>query len=659
MTRVSASARTAGLIVAASFALGALGAVPVARDREAARPADAAAQPARPNILWITSEDNGPQLGAYGDTYATTPNLDALAAKGYRYRVAWSNGPVCGASRTALITGVHPEATGGEHMRSLVRLPETIRLYPALLREAGYYVTNNSKTDYNYAEVEPTWHESSPNAHWKNRPDGAPFFAVFNFTDTHESQVRTRPHTWVHDVDQAPVPPYMPNVRETREDWAQYYDQIAVMDAKAGEKLREIEAAGLADDTIVMYFGDHGAGLPRSKRYPYNSGLRVPLIVYVPEKFRSLGPAEASKPGSESRRLVSFVDLPPTLLSLAGVEPPASMQGRAFMGRYTTPDPDYVYGFRGRMDERYDLTRSLRDQRYVYLRNYMPHRPYGQYVEYLFQTPTTAVWRRMYDEGRLQPPQTAFWEPKPSEELYDLDDDPHETRNLAASPAHVDVLQRMRRALDAHAREIRDVGFLPEYELYRDEAAMTAYERGHDAQWYDFDRIYAAATRASDRRVAFADFRADLSDRDPIVRYWAATGALIRGHDAVSSATADLERLLDDPHPGPRIVAAEALGRFGPPTFRDRAIASLLRDADPATWAGLSSERAAVLAAQFALYALNQFTDLPESVKREVAKLAPIGGRGAETPAQGLGMRALSRGDYRAQLKAAIAADVR
>lgn len=599
----------------------------------------AAQATSRPNILWITSEDNGPELGAYGDRYATTPNLDALAARGYRYRVAWSNGPVCGASRTALITGVHPPSTGGEHMRSLVPLPGSIRLYPALLREHGYYATNNSKTDYNYAEVETTWDESSAKAHWQNRAADQPFFAVFNITTTHESQVRTRPHTWVHDVDAAPVPPYMPNVRETREDWAQYYDRITEMDAQAGARLAELEAAGLADDTIVMYFGDHGAGLPRSKRYPYNSGLHVPLIVYVPERFRELGPAEASQPGSVSDRLVSFVDLPPTLLSLAGVQPPETMQGRAFMGPFTTPDPEYVYGFRGRMDERYDLTRSVRDQRYVYLRNYMPHRPYGQYVQYLFQTPTTAVWKQMYDEGRLQPPQTYFWEAKPTEELYDLQEDRYETRNLASSPAHDAVLRRMRAALDAHARDIRDVGFLPEYELHRTDLAATPYERGHDPARYDFDRVYAAAQRASDRAVPFDAIRPALADADPVVRYWAATGVLIRGRDAVSAAGADLERLLSDPEPGPRIVAAEAIGRFGAPALRPRALAVLLGDADPSTGGG-------VPVTQFALYALNQFADLTAAEKAAVAGTS-------------IGPTPPARGDYRSALKAAIAQDLR
>jgi arylsulfatase A-like enzyme len=573
----------------------------------------AAQPPSRPNILWITSEDNGPNYGAYGDRYAATPNIDTLAARGFRYRAAWSNGPVCGASRTALITGVYPASNGGEHMRSMVRLPEFMSLYPSLLRKAGHYTTNNSKTDYNFPEQGKVWDESSPQAHWKNRPAGQPFFAIFNIMSSHESQVRARPHTWVHDPAIAPVPAYMPNVKETREDWAQYYDQLTVMDATVGERLAELEAAGLADDTIIMHFGDHGPGLPRSKRMPYNSGLQVGVVVYIPPKFRHLGPPEAARPGSESDRLISFVDFAPTLLSLAGVKPPEWMQGKAFLGPFTSPAPEYIFGFRGRMDERYDLMRSVRDQRFVYIRNYMPHRPYGQHVAYMFETPTTAVWKRMFDDGKLKPPQTHFWERKPTEELYDLDTDKWEVNNLAALPAHRATLERMRRALDGHERDVRDVGFMPEYELHRDELAITPYERGHQPAKYDFDRIYVMAQTASDSSKPLSAVRAGLTDKDPIVRYWAATGVLIRGKDATADVSAALERLLADPEPGPQIVAAEALARFGSAALRQRALDVLVARSH----AGTNHEYVAMLA----LWSLNQISDLPATVTQAVKAL--------------------------------------
>jgi uncharacterized sulfatase len=572
-------------------------------------------QPAqtKPNILWITSEDNGPEYGAYGDTYATTPNIDKLAARGFRYRTVWSNGPVCGASRSTLITGVYPESNGGEHMRSLVGLPEFMKLYPQLLREAGYYTTNNSKTDYNFPERGTVWDESSTTAHWSHRKPGQPFFAIFNIMQSHESAVRRRPHAFVHDIEQVPVPPYMPDVLETRQDWAQYYDQLTVMDDILGQRVAELDAAGVAEDTIVMHYGDHGASLPRSKRIPYNSGLRVGLVVYIPPKFRHLLPTDVTRPGSESTRLVSFVDFAPTLLSLAGVKPPEWMQGNAFLGSYAAAPREFLFGFRGRMDERYDLMRSVRDQRYVYVRNYMPHRPYGQHVDYMFGMPMVPVWKRLYDERRLKPPQTAFWEPKPSEELYDLQTDRWEVHNLVGVDGHREALERLRRALDAHEREVRDVGFMPEYELHRLEDRITAYERGHDPAKYDFDRVYRMAQMASDRDVALAAIRPALADKDPIVRYWAATAVLIRGRDAVASSAGDLERLLRDAEPGPAIVAAEALARFGPAELRKQAIDLLLEDGN----ASRHEEYAAI----FALYSLNQVPDLPDSVKQAVKGL--------------------------------------
>jgi uncharacterized sulfatase len=242
----------------------------------------------RPNVLWITSEDNGPHLGCYGDSYATTPNLDRLASKGMIYLRAWSNGPVCAASRTAIISGMYPPSTGSEHMRSQVRMPAGMRMYPQLLREAGYYCTNNSKEDYNLDKPGQVWDESSAKAHWKNRPPGKPFFAIFNHTMTHESQIRSRPYAAVHDPAKVRVPAYHPDTPEVRQDWAQYYDRLTEMDAAAARNLKELEEAGLAEDTVVFYYGDHGPGMPRCKRWPYNSGLQVPLIVYVPPKFKDL-----------------------------------------------------------------------------------------------------------------------------------------------------------------------------------------------------------------------------------------------------------------------------------------------------------------------------------------------------------------------------------
>lgn len=514
----------------------------------------AAASP-KPNILWLTCEDTGPQLGCYGDKYAVTPNLDKLAAKGVRYRACWSNAPVCAPARTTIISGVYPTATGGHHMRSMVPMPLGMKMYPQLLREAGYYCTNNSKEDYNLEKPDGVWDESSGKAHYKNRAAGQPFFAIFNNTVTHESQIRKRPHAAVHDPAKVRVRAYHPDTPEVRQDWAQYYDNITTMDATAGEKLRELAEAGLADDTIVFFYGDHGSGMPRSKRFPYNSGLHVPLIVFIPEQYRALAPKDY-QPGAMVERPVSFVDLAPTLASLAGVQPPDWMQGHAFLGKHDAGPQRYVHGFRGRMDERYDLIRSVRNDRYVYLRNYMPHLIYGQHVAYMFQTPTTTVWKQLFDAGKLKPPQTHFWQRKPPEELYDLQSDPDETKNLVSSPKHQKILAELRKAQRDHALKIRDVALLPEAEMLRRAKGRSPYELGHDPK-LPLDRILNAAELASSLKPD-APLSELLADAEPGVRYWAAMGFVMRG-----KAPDDLCKLLADESPSVRIAAAHALGLFG------------------------------------------------------------------------------------------------
>ncbi len=549
-----------------------------------------------PNILWLVSEDNGPHLGAYGDDFADTPNLDALASRGMIYTVAWSNAPVCGAARSTIITGMYPPSLGSHHMRSRVPLPDGIRPFPAYLRDAGYYTANHAKTDYNLAPVrevvDEAWNESSAQAHWRSRPDGVPFFAVFNFNVTHESQIRSRPHEPVHDPAAVRVPAYHPDTPEVRQDWAQYYDKITEMDAQAGARLTELEADGLADSTIVVYFGDHGIGLPRGKRITKDSGLRVPMIVYVPERYRSLAPGQWV-PGGANDRLVSFVDLAPTMLSVAGIEPPDYMQGRAFLGSHIAEPPEYLHGFRGRMDERDDLVRAVRDDRYVYVRNYLPHRADGQHVSYMFETPTTRAWKRLYDIGDLPPEQAAFWEPRPAEELYDVRADPDEVVNLAGSREHRDVLRRMRAAQRRHALETRDLGFLPEAEMY-ERAGLTATGRGTgvgdpllpydlagDDSHYDLVRILQVAEQASDAEsYAAGDLRPALHDPDSAVRYWAAVGVLVRGAVAVQLTHDELFAMLADQSPSVRIVAAEALGRYGGDADLQAALEVLLLSAD-------------------------------------------------------------------------------
>jgi arylsulfatase A-like enzyme len=519
----------------------------------------------RPNILWVTSEDNGPELGCYGDPYASTPNIDALAAKGFRYLNAWSTAPVCAPARTTLISGLYPPCTGSEHMRSMAQLPERFHFYPDYLRKQGYYCINPGKTDYNLSTTEKEWDQNVPMKTLAEKSAaGTPFLAVYNFTVSHESQIRTRPHKQIHDPAMAPLPPYHPDTPEVRQDWAQYYDKMSEMDAQVGAKIRELEAAGLADNTILFYYGDHGSGMPRSKRYPYNSGLRVPLVIHVPEKFKHLAPADYI-PGGKTDRLVGFIDYAPTLVSIAGAEPPAHFQGHAFMGAHAAPEQDYIFGFRGRMDERYDLIRTVRDKRYQYLRNFMPHKIYGQHVGYMFETPTTRVWNQLFLDGKLDETQSAFWKTKAPEELYDLETDPYEIHNLANAPEHQETLARLRAALHGQMLAIRDVGLLPEGDIHRRAIGSTPYDMGHDPKKYPLEDILATAEKASSlREDATAELAAELAAAtDDAVRYWAAMGLLMRGKTAVEAHADVLRRALEDSSPYVRVATAEALGTYG------------------------------------------------------------------------------------------------
>lgn len=537
----------------------------------------------RPNILWVTSEDNGPQLGCYGDEYADTPNIDALAAKSMMYNHCWSNAPVCAPARTTIISGLFPTCLGGQHMRSQVRLPGIAKLYPQYFKELGYYCTNNSKEDYNLYTPADLWDDSSGNAHWRNRRAGQPFFAVFNFTISHESKLRTRPHKAIHEASKVFVPPYHPDTPEVRQDWAQYYDRLTEMDQEVGRILEQLEDDGLAENTIVFYYGDHGSGMPRGKRWLYQSGLNVPLIVHIPERYQNLVNGQYQV-GTRSERLVSFVDLVPTVLSLAGVKPPEYLQGKAFLGKYATEDPQYIYGFRDRMDERYDMSRAIRDQKFMYIRNFYPQRPQGAYLDYMFQTPTTRVWKQWFDDGKLNAAQSIFWLPKASEELFDLEADPYQIRNLADSPDHADVLERMRGAVRDWMLEIKDVGFLPEGEMLARAGDGTPYDLGHDPDRYPISKIYEVADLATRPHAGDVDqLLTHRVDSDSAQRFWVASGLLLRAMQG-----SDQERVVSaargmatDSSPYVRCLANETVARFGSPTDRAVALKQLLELADP------------------------------------------------------------------------------
>jgi uncharacterized sulfatase len=407
---------------------------------------------------------------------------------------------------------------------------------------------------------------------------------VFNHTITHESQLRNEidDADRIHDPAKVRVPAYHPDTPEVRSDWARYYDRITMMDKEVGAKLRDLKATGLADNTIIFFFSDHGSGMPRNKRSACKSGLHVPMIVYFPPRWRHLAPP-AYAPGGTSDRLVSFIDLAPTVLSLAGIKPPAWMQGAPFAGKFTAPEPPFSYGFRGRMDERYDLVRSVRDKRYIYVRNYMPHRPHGQHCAYMFETPTTRVWYDLFVKRQLKPEQAFFWQTKQPEELYDLETDPDEVHNLAESPEHKQTLDRFRQAHRDWERDIKDVDLLSEWEMHERSANSTPYEMGHDSQKYDFDAVFAAASTASSLDPNdLSTLVGWLSHDDSAVRYWAATGLLAQQRAGIEAGRNALSRALADKSPIVQITAAEALGRFGNEADAARALEVLTRYIQPA-----------------------------------------------------------------------------
>ena len=527
----------------------------------------------RPNILWISCEDISPNLGCYGDRHAATPALDRLARQGVRYGNVFSTAGVCAPTRSGIITGMYPSTLGSNHMRSRATLPDHVKCFPEYLRAAGYYCTNNAKTDYNFPVPKTAWDACSRKAHWRNRPRGKPFFAVFNITVCHESQIRASDKQHAkntrrlkpeqrQDPDRITPPPYHPDTPVVRRDWARYNEIITAMDYQVADRLEEIRHAGLENDTIVFFWSDHGAGLPRMKRWLYDSGTRVPMIVRIPKKFR-VGPQ--GKPRTVDEQLVSFIDLAPTVLNLAGVSIPEHMQGRAFLGGNLTPPREYVFAARDRMDERYDIIRMVRDRRYRYIRNYMTHKTYAQHLDYMDQMPTMKEMRRLHAAGKLKGAAALFFrETKPIEELYDLAEDPHEVENLAASPRHQKVLERMRRVHRKWQDETKDLALLPEPEMAsRAEKFGSEYAILHRPGGEYLMRRLRATVDAVQKGKA-DELSAAMDDSDAAVRYWAAVGLGNLGPRAKDSLPR-LEAALKDNSATVRVAAARAVCSIGRP----------------------------------------------------------------------------------------------
>ncbi|MDH3243648.1 MAG: sulfatase [Saprospiraceae bacterium] len=444
--------------------------------------------PEKPNILWLVAEDLSPYVPSFGDSTVQTPNLSRLAAEGICYDHVYAPAPVCAPARAAIATGMYPNHIGAGHMRTgpwfTSGLPQSVydnaikRAHPKgvpayeavpppevkmmseYLRMHGYYCSNNAKEDYQFFKPVTAWDECSNEAHWRNRKDNQPFFSIFNFGVTHESRiwVKAEDSLWIPEDAPIIVPPYLPDNEVGRRDVRRMYSNVVELDQQIGEVLSELEEDGLLESTIIFFYSDHGGPLPRQKRLLYDSGLRVPMIIRLPQQHAA---------GSRSDQLISFIDFAPTVLSLAGIQPPSHMDGRAFMGAFSDPqERKYIHAAADRFDEVYDRNRAVKDHRYKYIRYFYPDKPMYLPVSYREQMPVMQELLKLRDANQLNPEQ-ALWfrDRKPPVELFDTETDPHELNNLADDPSLAGKLEELSDECDRWIEEIEDKGLLDEKDL--------------------------------------------------------------------------------------------------------------------------------------------------------------------------------------------------
>ena len=525
---------------------------------------------ARPNILWISAEDIGPQFGCYGDPHAITPNIDRLASQGTRYTNAYTTAGVCAPCRSGIITGMYQNSIGTHHMRCNSILPSWLKPFPKALKESGYYCTNNSKTDYQFSKpsTNEIWDQSGSRAHWKNRKKDQPFFAVFNYTGCHESGIASESKyksvtaNLTAKERQDPnkistLPPYYPDTPAVREDWKRNYELITAMDSWAGSLIKEIKDQGLYEETIIFFWSDHGVGLPRAKRWLYHSGTHVPLIVRIPGQLA----------GKVDHQLVSSIDFGPTVLNLAGIKVHDNLQGRAFLGKNLSAPRKYVFGARDRMDERYDIIRAVFDGRFRYIRNFEPLKPYYQYMNTPEKGATMREIRRAENESSLTVAGKLFSSSeKPVEELYDIKVDPHEINNLASDSKYLSKIKLMRNVMSNWQSTIGDIGLIPEAEIeIQEKQSGSRFEimNGKESDSNHIQQLVSVATKASEGISALDDLIRASTSNDPVIRYWAMTGIGNIGKNAGEVAKKISIDAMKDDSPSVRIAAARAVAKFG------------------------------------------------------------------------------------------------
>ncbi len=537
----------------------------------------------KPNIVWITSEDNSIHyMNLYAEGGAPTPHIASLAENGLLFTHAFSNAPVCSAARSALISGCYGPRIGSNYHRKIriAPMPGNLEMFPAYLRRAGYYTTNNAKEDYNLIKGDSVWDESSNQASWKNRNNEQPFFHVYNIHTTHESRLHFSQEEMQHyqtmtDTASFEVMPVHPDTDLFRYTGAYYRDKIMQMDSIVGKVVNEIREAGLMDNTFIFYFGDHGGVLPGSKGYLYETGLHVPLVIHVPDRYKELVDLKA---GSQPGGFVSFVDFAPSVLSLAGVEIPEEMDGKPFLGKDISSeeldDREVTFGYADRFDEKYDMVRSCRIGPYKYIRSYQPFNFDGLMNNYRYLQLAYRQWNELFRKGELDPVQSRFFKTRPAEMLFNVEEDPYETTDLSGDPGHAIVLEELRDSLRNWVTGMPDLSFYPEHYLVnRALDNPVAFGRDHledISRYVEIADLQLAGFHSAKEKILLA-----LDAKDPWARYWALVVCCSYA-EVDSDLVARVKEIASaDPEPVNRTRAAEYMGITGiahPGTTMSRAL---------------------------------------------------------------------------------------
>ena len=519
----------------------------------------------KPNILWIVTEDNSLHyMNLYTKGGAEMPNVSSLASEGIVFNNAFSNAPVCSVARSTIITGVYSPRIGTQYHRrmSLVKLPDDVKPLPVYLKEAGYYTSNNSKEDYNFIKDGEIWDESSGKASYKNRKKEQPFFHVQNFHNTHEGQLHfDQEHLEnalkTNNLDSVKPFPYHPDTPTFRYTQSLYHNHHKDVDKEIGKFIKKLEDENLLDNTIIFYYADHGGVLPRSKGYIYESGLNVPLVVRVPEKFKKLTPFKA---GSRTSTFVEFVDLVPTVLSLAGIEIPRSIDGKPFLGKKLKKSKlekqNTTFGYADRFDEKYDLVRSIRVGKYKYIRNYQPFNVDGLYNFYRYKMLAYKEWYKLFQDGKLNEVQSQFFKPRAPEALYNIDEDPHEIKNLAKDKNYIEILLDLRTKLNDHLVSINDLSFIPEPHLLENglDDIVSYSEKNKDL----ISRLIKISDLSlNDYKQVSSKIQDALNDINPWVRYWGLIVSSSFGSKALENKKQINSIFENDPENLVRMRAAE------------------------------------------------------------------------------------------------------